>query len=495
MEHNKTILIVDDHTSTRKVLEGLLAGQGYDLFFATNGPDALVQARAVTPDVILLDVMMPGMDGFEVCERLRAEPRLAEVPVIMITALDDRSSRLRGFKVGADDFISKPFDPLELRTRVQTIAQLNRYRRLHTERAKFEWVVEKADDGYLLVSDQEIVLYANPQARHYLGLAGNGSPLPSETFLDLIQKQYRCEPQENWTGWPEASGELSPLYLVRPETTTAGTLWLQVERMEMSSGAHDRYLVRLRDVTANLAAQRLMWSFHGQISHKLRTPVMSLMGSLYLLKEARTSLSEQQMDLLFASAYQSGLRLQREVQDIFQYLEIPHLAKLSQKPCNLAELPEIIAEIQTSLALETVNIEQPDKLVQADLPLSRQAIALILQELLENAQKFHPERSPTVEVKILVGSETLYLQVADNGVTLMPEQLSELWVPYYQGEKYFTGQITGMGLGLAMVAALIWEAGGDCRAFNRETGPGVVIELKLPLASRAVNKRRTKTKS
>src|SRR5262245_176677 len=127
MDANKTILIVDDHTSTRKVLEGLLAGQGYDLYFAADGPEGLAQAMALTPDVMLLDVMMPGMDGFEVCRRLRAEPRLAEVPVIMITALDDRKSRLRGFEAGADDFISKPFDPLELRTRVQTIAQLNRY--------------------------------------------------------------------------------------------------------------------------------------------------------------------------------------------------------------------------------------------------------------------------------------------------------------------------------------------------------------------------------
>src|SRR5262245_34110139 len=240
MEHNKTILIVDDHTSTRKVLQGLLNQQGYDLFFASNGLEALAQAMTLTPDVILLDVMMPGMDGFEVCQRLRAEPRLAEVPVIMISALDDRTSRLRGFKAGADDFISKPFDPVELRTRVQTIAQLNRYRRLHTERAKFEWVVEKADDGYLVVSDQDIILYANPRARRYLALPGDDNHLPTETFMTLVRRQYRCEPQENWAGWPDSPGELSSLYLVRPEIDTASALWLQVEQMEMSSGMSDR---------------------------------------------------------------------------------------------------------------------------------------------------------------------------------------------------------------------------------------------------------------
>ena len=90
---------------------------------------------------------MPGMNGFEVCQRLRADSLLAEIPVIMITALDDRESRLRGIEAGTDDFISKPFDPIELQARVRTITRLNRYRLLHNQRARFEWVVEQADDG------------------------------------------------------------------------------------------------------------------------------------------------------------------------------------------------------------------------------------------------------------------------------------------------------------------------------------------------------------
>jgi putative two-component system response regulator len=82
----------------------------------------------------LLDVTMPDMDGFEVCEKLRANPQTREVPIIMVTALNDRASRLRGLEAGADDFISKPYDRLELRTRVKTILRVNRYRRLMDER-------------------------------------------------------------------------------------------------------------------------------------------------------------------------------------------------------------------------------------------------------------------------------------------------------------------------------------------------------------------------
>jgi len=86
MDHQSTILIVDDEAIGRETLEALLFAQGYNLAFAEDGPEALAKASELLPDVILLDVMMPGMDGFEVCRQLRANPVLAEVPVIMVTA-------------------------------------------------------------------------------------------------------------------------------------------------------------------------------------------------------------------------------------------------------------------------------------------------------------------------------------------------------------------------------------------------------------------------
>lgn len=132
------VLIVDDNPMGRETLEDLLYGQGYTLAFAADGPEALQQAAALKPDVILLDVMMPGMDGFEVCRHLRADPHLAEVPVVMVTALDDSESRLRGLDAGADDFISKPFKRAELRARIKTITRLNRYRSLLEERAALQ---------------------------------------------------------------------------------------------------------------------------------------------------------------------------------------------------------------------------------------------------------------------------------------------------------------------------------------------------------------------
>jgi len=135
---SSTILIVDDDPAGRHTLESILDGQGYQLEMAENGLQALEKAEKCLPDVILLDVMMPGMDGFEVCQRIRNNPLLAEIPIIMLTALDDRKSLLDGLESGADDYITKPYDRHELRARLIGITRLNRYRKLLDDRTNLE---------------------------------------------------------------------------------------------------------------------------------------------------------------------------------------------------------------------------------------------------------------------------------------------------------------------------------------------------------------------
>jgi putative two-component system response regulator len=133
-----SILIIDDDLFAQKSVESLLMNNDYNLIFASNGSDGLRLAFEEEPDLILLDVMMPEMNGFEVCDKIRSSIALAEVPILMISALDDRDSRLAGLQAGVDDFISKPFDRNELRARVRTILRLNRYRKLRDEHASLE---------------------------------------------------------------------------------------------------------------------------------------------------------------------------------------------------------------------------------------------------------------------------------------------------------------------------------------------------------------------
>ena len=112
------ILVVDDILANRRLLQAKLEARYFEVILAANGADALEMASEHLPDVILLDVMMPGMDGYEVCRRLKADPKTAYIPVVMVTALNQQESRLEGLKAGADDFMTKPFDDFGLMTRI-----------------------------------------------------------------------------------------------------------------------------------------------------------------------------------------------------------------------------------------------------------------------------------------------------------------------------------------------------------------------------------------
>lgn len=123
------ILIVDDVDKNLQLLGNSLHKEGYDVLFASSGEEALQTVAEGLPDLILLDVMMPGMSGFEVCEKLRRDPRTAEVPVIFVTALSEPSDIVDGFRAGGQDYITKPVKTAEMLVRVKTHLELQRVRR------------------------------------------------------------------------------------------------------------------------------------------------------------------------------------------------------------------------------------------------------------------------------------------------------------------------------------------------------------------------------
>lgn len=121
------IMVVDDTPTNIQVLAEIL-GQEYEIFFALNGPEGLAMAEAQQPDIILLDIMMPKMDGFEVCLKLKKNPLTKNIPVIFITALNMEEDEARGLELGAVDYITKPIRPSVVRARVKNHVKLKRYR-------------------------------------------------------------------------------------------------------------------------------------------------------------------------------------------------------------------------------------------------------------------------------------------------------------------------------------------------------------------------------
>lgn len=142
------ILVVDDLAPNVKLLEAKLAAEYYNVVTANDGPSALERAREYGPDIVLLDVMMPGMDGFEVCKRLKQDPLTWHIPVIMVTALSDTADRVRGLEAGADDFLTKPVNDTALFARLRSLARL--------KMLSDEWRLREQTSGQLGVLRKEV---------------------------------------------------------------------------------------------------------------------------------------------------------------------------------------------------------------------------------------------------------------------------------------------------------------------------------------------------
>lgn len=122
------ILIVDDDSKNLKLMQGILASKGYEIFIANNGTEALDRLKRQNIDVILLDILMPGIDGYEVTRRIKSHPDTQDIPIILVTALDSQNDKIRGMDSGAEEFLTKPVKPVEVETRVESMLRLKRYR-------------------------------------------------------------------------------------------------------------------------------------------------------------------------------------------------------------------------------------------------------------------------------------------------------------------------------------------------------------------------------
>ena len=170
-ERPYTILVIDDELITRTTLAALLKKSYYLVEMAEDGRQGIEMAKKIKPDVILLDVMMPRMNGYDVCKHIRSDPEIGDVPIIMITVLDDRAAKMNGLMVGADDFVTKPFDSLELEIRLNNLRRVDRYRHLVNEREKLQATMEELStkNRRLRLLSQQI-LEAQENERRYVAV-------------------------------------------------------------------------------------------------------------------------------------------------------------------------------------------------------------------------------------------------------------------------------------------------------------------------------------
>ncbi len=170
MDDMRRILVVDDEAANRRLLGAMLTSEGFDVVPAVDGPSALEALSLRSIDLVLLDIVMSGMSGFEVCRRIRAERAMAHMPVVFVSGLDHREARIRGAEVGADDFLTKPVDDVELLARINNLVRAKReHEERDRERRIMVAVLDRIGEGVVAVDRQGKVTLSNQAAVRLLG--------------------------------------------------------------------------------------------------------------------------------------------------------------------------------------------------------------------------------------------------------------------------------------------------------------------------------------
>ena len=471
------ILVADDDPAVRQSIKMMLDGQEVTTHYAEDGQSAYAQALALRPDLILLDLMMPGMDGFQVCRKLRENQYTQDIPIVMVTGLNDHESRIEGIEAGADDFLTKPIDILALRARVNTILRLNRFQKLQKERAQFKWAVEQANEGYLLVDQHEHIVYANPKARSYLGLTVEEELSNQVSFMKLTEKQFTRYPDYLWDDWRKPAKQ--PRYLMIPETNANRAFWLE---MNVFPGPDEDpvSVVSLRNVSTAINAEQDFKKFHYLISHKLNTPLNAVYGMVELMNASVLENSREKMEEISQLALVSAGRLRSNVQDILNYLRASAAAPRGET-LKLVHITAIAREISKELQIKPVVVRVAAAVHNRSIVFSKVAFELILMELFENSRKFHPEHDPKIDIIISrIDENTVSIKVVDNGLHLSVEQRAAIVEPYQQADLQFTRESEGFGLGIPMVVTMLRSIGGHLNIYNSPDGPGLIVEMLVP---------------
>jgi two-component system cell cycle sensor histidine kinase/response regulator CckA len=479
-----TVLVVDDDEISRDLLQGLLATEGYTVLFAKNGIQALELAARISPDVVLLDIVMPDLDGFEVCRQLRSNPALRQIPIIMLTSLEGRGSRLRGLEAGADEFLTKPVDPSELRTRIRTITGLNRFRQISETRALFEAAVAHSPDGIGLTDGEGGMLHAN---NAFVELVGRVPARIFDCFPNATTEALKAQLSAGRsTGRRVASFE-TPLAL---SAVPGACAEVTVVRLPQSDGVIFEFI--LRDITERkqletqvLRLQRieLLGQVAGGVVHDVNNLLTSISGNAELVERNATPEVRKRVALIRQSA-ERGATLLRDI------LMFARGTDQALKPVHVAEVLHEISGIVGKLFGQNIEL---DVETPAHLPVilgDASQLHQVMMNLCVNARDAMPGGG-RMQLKagtiILTSSEAraiapdatagdfVTISVSDTGIGIPLEIRGRLFDPFFTTKP----REIATGLGLATVLRVMRRHHGFI-GFETKVGAGTCFTCYIP---------------
>lgn len=512
----KRLLAVDDSRTYLHLLRDELSEEGYDVVLAESGEEALALLAVQPVDCVLMDLVMPGLSGQETCRRIKASPRWRDIPVVMLTAREDRATMIEGIDAGADDYLAKSadFDVLKARLRAQL-------RRKHIEdqnrRAREEVIRRKSEERFqqLLHSNIIGVVFGEPGGRltdangAFLDLLGYsraeleggglhvGSILPDDLEEGAARRRQLFEegsvpPFERTLVARDGQAVCVLVGLVALPESQAFVGFV-VDRTEQKRAEEEvaRYTVALERANREYArakeqaeqASRSKSAFLANMSHEFRTPLNAIIGFAELLHDGLVTAEMPEYQQFLADILTSGRHLMNLVNDVLDLSKV-EAGKLDFHPRE-TELASLVAEVLAVLRSDASRV----RVVQELSPevgrvfLDPARLKQVLYNYLSNAMKFTPPGG-TITVRVQPeGARYFRLEVVDTGPGIAPGDLGKLFQEFRQLEAGAERSRPGTGLGLALTRQIV-EAQGGSVGVGSELGVGSVFHAVLPRSLR-----------
>ena len=472
------ILIIDDEPKNVKLLEAHLTPRGYDVVFAYSGQEALDRLASNDIDLVLLDVIMPQMSGFEVARKIREDENLRLIPIIMITALKETEERIKGIESGCDDFISKPFDKNEVLARVKTLLKLSFYRQQLDEKEKFASVINELSEGIVVCSAQWKIKEINLAAKQYLDIA-------DKETAELIDSIF-----ENFSVSLEKKQLFDTNYLhktfdiVREAKENVKALYLETncDILKNPSGEISDIVLTIRDVTDERREEILKQDFLALISHKLRTPVSVIKENASLLSEGILGeLNEKQLETI-NNILKKTEWFKELVDKLIGFTTVED--RTLHHPKDKINLSEYLSVFINSLIKDkkikaAININCPKEPILMNIKKAH--FDLIIANIIDNAIKFNDKKKTKINIDAKTANGRIELVISDNGPGIASEEKDKIFEAFYQCEKCFTGSVEGVGLGLTLAKRFLDAYSAQINLDSR-LGEGLAITLTFPAA-------------